>query len=74
MTRLQHTTSLMASAHANLDKIGYLRRVALAKHDTVGVIMLDVLAAQQQDILGLLGARLTQFGAANDATTLPGAA
>lgn len=74
MTSLQHTTSLMASAHANLDKIGYLRRVALAKHDTVGVIMLDVLAAQQYDILELLGARLAKACAANDATTMPGAA
>ncbi len=74
MTRLQNTTSLMVTAQANLQEIACLRRTAQVKHDNVGLIMLDVLAAQQQDILGLLGARLTQFGAANDATTLPGAA
>lgn len=74
MSTLHNTTQLMATAHANLNQIGYLRRVALAKSDSVSVIMLDVLTAQQRDILGLLGARLVQHPAANDATTMPGAA
>lgn len=74
MSTLHNTTQLMAAAHANLNQIGYLRRVALAKSDSVSVIMLDVLTAQQRDILGLLGARLVQNPAANDARSMPGAA
>lgn len=74
MNRLQHLTSLMVTAQINLDAIGRGRRVALATRDRQGLLMLDVLASQQHENLSLLGARLVQHPAANDATTIPGAA
>lgn len=54
MTQEEKIARLAAKAHAHLEQIHELRREAVANRDTVGVIMLDVLASKQHEILDLL--------------------
>lgn len=54
MKPIANATQLAARAHANLHAIGEIRRVVLARHDVVSVIMMDVLASKQHEILELL--------------------
>jgi len=74
MTRLKKICDHMVECQEYLVLIALRRRAAIAQRDTVGVTHCDVLAAEERDRLAICGLRLAGYPAANDATTMPGAA
>lgn len=74
MTHLQQTCAAMATVQALMVRIAAHQRIYLARGDVGHAEAAKRLLRQHREDLAYLGHSLMLHAAANDATTLPGAA